>query len=105
MATLVSFGREILIELPISTSIILLIKLAAFILHIKTKSMRHVARRRLPYNISNRQLSGLQYLSGCVSHNLHEELKNCTKWNVSMASQFWKLVEKLLLPRKLTKNY
>lgn len=64
---------------------LILIKLSDLLL-VKHQNLEHKLVKDDAYNISSRQLAGLQYLSGYVIHRSLKKMRNSPKWN-SVESQ------------------
>ena len=77
---IIQFGGIMLPDLSESTSKILLIKLGDTLYSAHQKQERQLVEDSA-YVVSERQLAGLQYLSGYVIHKLHRKLKNNKRWN------------------------
>ena len=79
-AYVVKFGFQMLVEVKEYTSKIILIKLADSLYTRHQKKQRKEVEET-SHNLSDRQLAGLQYLSGYVIHKLYKKSKNCKAWS------------------------
>ena len=80
-AYVVKFGFQMLVEVKEYTSKIILIKLADSLYTRHQKKQRKEVEET-SHNLSDRQLAGLQYLSGYVIHKLYKKSKNCKAWGI-----------------------
>ena len=78
---IVKDGHELIPFLKENTAKILLIKLADLLFPKHLEKEKEVIDDT-SFCLSNRQLSGLQYLGGYVLHNLDRKIKNSKRWNL-----------------------
>ena len=72
-------GESLLYGLEEHISKLILIKLSDFLM-IKHQQLEKGIIEDGVYNLSKRQLAGLQYLAGYVVHQLYKKIKNSRNW-------------------------